>query len=138
VKGFFQIDDSFALVAHDEPTRKYILRRRPQQIITADIKQTRSYPQLKRFMSFVNCTFDMQDHFDTVEAYRYWLTMKAGYFDTIVAPNGNVMFKARSISFEEMEEQEFVKMFSAAINVFLKELGKGLTEKQVMTAIDYD
>ena len=138
MKAFFKIDDDFSLMPHDDETRKYILRRKPGQIIRAEIKQSRNYENHKRFFSFINTTFHMQDHFDEQEAYRYWLTLKCGYFDTIVAPNGITMFKARSIAFDSMQEDEFRKLFSAAIDVFLKELGNGLTESQVMAAIEYD
>ena len=138
MKAFFEVDQDYSLIPKDEDTRKYILNRKVGQVISADIKMSRNYDNHKRFFSFINTTFHMQEHFTEQEAYRYWLTMKCGYFDTIVAPNGTTMFKARSISFDAMEEDEFRKLFSTAIDVFLRELGKGLTDQEVMQAIEYD
>ena len=121
----------------DEDTRIYINRREPGTVISADIKQARNYEQHKRFFSFLETTFDMQDHFTEPEAYRKWITMKSGYFDTIVTPKGDTLFVAQSISFEAMDEDIFKKLFDTAIDVFIRELGKGLTDQELLRAIDY-
>ena len=138
MKAFFHVDDNFCLVPHDEATQKYMLNRKEGQVISAEIKQARSYPQLERFMKFIDVTFDMQEFYEEKKAYRYWLTMKCGYFDAIATPNGSTIFKAHSISFESMAEDEFRTLFSRAIDVFLRELGNGLTEAQVMAVINFD
>ena len=137
MKAFFQVDNNFALVPYDEATQKYILNRKPGEIIVGEIKRARNYENHKRFFAFLNTTFDMQEHFEELEAYRYWLVMKCGYFDTIIAPNGTTMFKAKSIAFESMEEDEFQKLFSRAIDVFIRELGNGLNDDELMQAIQF-
>ena len=101
MKAFFQKSRNGGFYPHDVDTQKYFKNRIPGTIIVADVKIARNYENHKRFFSFLNTTFDMQEHFTELEAYRYWLVMKCGYFDTIVAPNGNTLFKARSISFPE-------------------------------------
>lgn len=136
LKAFFKIVDN-KLIPHDAETLAYIARRKDGEVIVADIKRARSYPNHKRFMSFIAVTFDMQEHFDSKEAYRYWITMKAGWFDPIVVPNGNTIFKAKSIAFENMEEEDFRELFSSCIDVFLKELGKGMTEADILRVIEF-
>lgn len=136
MKAFFTRSGS-NLIPKDPDTMAYISRRKPGEVIVAEIKIARSYENHKRFMAFIGMTFDMQEHFEQVEAYRYWLTMKAGYFDTIVAPNGTTIFKAKSIAFESMPEDEFRALFSAAIDVFIKEFGSDLTEDDIMQAIGF-
>ena len=138
MKAFFRVSSDWELIPHNPDTQKYIANRKAGDIISAEIKISRNYENHKRFFSFLNATFDMQDHFDTLEHYRRWLTMKCGYYSTIVTPKGGTIFVADSISFDNMPEDEFKKLFSTAIDVFLKELGKGLTEHQVMQAINYD
>lgn len=137
MKAFFAVLDNGLLKPMDEDTRIYINRREPGTVISADIKQARNYEQHKRFFSFLETTFDMQDHFTEPEAYRKWITMKSGYFDTIVTPKGDTLFVAQSISFEAMDEDIFKKLFDTAIDVFIRELGKGLTDQELLRAIDY-
>mgnify|MGYP001826945646 CR=1 FL=1 len=137
MKAFFRVLPNGSLIPNDEETRLYISRRKPGDVLGGNFTQSRNYENHKRFFSFLETTFAMQEHFDQSEAYRYWLTMKAGWFDTIVAPNGNTIFKAKSIDFASMDEFEFKGLFSAVIDVFLKELGNGLTENELMKAISY-
>lgn len=124
-------------VESDLAAVKYLFNREVGTILACDVKICRNYPNLQRFMTFISLTFDMQSHFEEKEAYRYWLTMKAGFYDAIVVPNGNTIFKARSIAFDEMEEDAFNEMFSAAIDVFLKEFGKGQTEDDILRVVGY-
>lgn len=137
MKLFFKLSDDLEMIPQGSDTLGWMAKRKAGEVISADVKKVRNYENHKRFFSFVNTTFDMQDHFDVVEAYRRWLTMKCGYFSTIVAPNGNTIFVADSIAFEKMDEEEFRKMFSTAIDVFLKELGNGVSESDLLKAINY-
>ncbi len=138
MKAFFRVSSDLELIPHNEETQKYVLNRKEGDVISAQIKMVRNYGNHKRFFAFIKTTYDMQDHFEQMEAYRYWLTLKCGWFDTVIAPNGSTMFKPRSISFEDMEEDEFKRLFSTAIDVFLKELGNGLTERELMRVINFD
>ncbi len=137
MKAFFRLSSDLELIPHNQETLDWMSKRKAGEIISADIKQVRNYENLKRFFSFVNDTFDMQDHFTAKEAYRRWLTMKAGYFSTLVTPKGDTLFIADSVSFEKMNEEEFKKMFNTCIDVFLQELGKGISESDLMRAINY-
>lgn len=136
MKLFLRVSEN-GLVPHDDESAKYIKRRKIGSILSGDFIQERNYKNHQRFFSFIDDTFDMQEHFEQKEAYRYWITMKAGWFDTIVAPNGTTIFKAKSINFSKMDEFEFKELFSAVIDVFLKELGHGLSEDELMQALSY-
>jgi len=136
VKAFFTRSGD-NLIPKDAETMAYVSRRKPGEVIVAEIKIARNYENHKRFFAFLDMTFGMQEHFEVEEAYRKWLTMKCGYFDTIVAPNGKTIFIAKSISFENMPEDEFQKLFSTAIDIFLKEFGNGLSENDILQAIGF-
>jgi len=91
----------------------------------------------RRFFSFIKMTFDMQEFFDDMDIYRRWLTMKAGYYQTVVTPKGETIFLPDSIAFHKMPEEEFKKLFSKCIDVFLRELGSGQTEHNLMQIVGY-
>lgn len=128
---------SGALVPVDEDSEKPISRIGDGEVIHVSFKKSRNYGNHKRFFIFINATYDMQEHFETKKNYRNWMTMKAGWYETCVAPNGNVMFLPKSISFDEMDEDEFKELFSSCVDVFLKELGKGITENQLLQVINF-
>jgi len=136
VKYYFR-KSKLSLVPADDKAIKKISKIAINDIVSVDIKQVRSYPQLKRFFKFVQITFEMQDHFTEKEAYRRWLAIKAGYYTTIVYPDGTVVLDSDSIAFDNMEEAEFIKLFNSCINVFLTEFGTGVTEDELNTVVRF-
>ncbi len=79
----------------------------------------------------------MQEFFDSKEAYRRWLTMKCGYFSSIVCPSGSTVFVADSISFAKMSQEDFEELYSTAIDVFIRELGEKLTRDDIDKVLTY-
>lgn len=134
-----EIVEMVVLVGKDEATKKYLNRRKDGQVIVTEIKQARNYGNHKRMFDFVNATFDMQDVYPNAKIYRNWLTVASGWFDIMMYPDGTTHFFPKSWSFENMDEDEFKRMFSAAIDAFLADerLGAGLTEDDVLRAISY-
>lgn len=137
MKLFFKLSSDLELIPSGQESLNWMAKRKAGEVLSVEVKLARNYGNHKRFFSFLQTTFDMQDHFCVFEAYRRWITMKCGYFSTIVAPSGKTLFIADSIAFENMEEDEFRKLFDTAIDVFLKELGKGVSEKELMKVINY-
>ena len=137
MKMYLKVMPDYGLIPIDADGIKYIYNRKIGSELSCEIKIVRNYENLQRFFVLINTTFDMQDWFDEKEAYRYWLVMKAGYFDTIIAPNGNTIYKAKSLAFEKMDEHEFREVFSAVIDVFLKQFGNGQTENDILQVIGF-
>jgi hypothetical protein len=139
MKMFMKVTPDYGLipVQSDDKAIKYIYNRKVGQVLSCEVKQVRSYENLQRFMVFINMTFDMQEFFDEKEVYRYYLTMKAGFFDTIVTPAGKTIFKTKSLAFENMPEEEFREVFSSCIDVFLKDFGNGQTEEDILNVIGF-
>jgi hypothetical protein len=51
------------------------------------------------------------------DAYRAWVTVEAGHYDAIQLPDGTLRKHPRSIAFSRMDETEFQKLYSAALDV---------------------
>lgn len=51
------------------------------------------------------------------EAYRAWVIVEAGHYDTIKLPDGSLRKYPRSISFANMGEIEFQQLYKAALDV---------------------
>lgn len=51
------------------------------------------------------------------DAYRAWVIVEAGHFDAIELPDGTIRKHPRSISFSNMDEIEFQRLYKAALDV---------------------
>jgi len=137
VRAFFKKTSGGLMMANNDETADYIDRLSVGQVVVTDIKKSRNPEQHKRYFSFLNKTFEMQDSFEIFEHYRKWMILKSGYYTAIIAPNGNTFFVAESISFDAMDEDKFIQLFSDSINVFLKEFGIKMSEQDIIRVIDY-
>ena len=53
-------------------------------------------------------------------AYRKYVTMKAGFFDTYKTPRG-VMIEAKSIAFASMDEDEFRDVYNKVLGIIVED-----------------
>lgn len=133
-----------ALYASDEDARKYIKRRKPGQIIKADIKQEHNYEFFKKMWALFKTVHDNlpepeQIEFmgkkvtpiQTLDATRKYLIVKAGYYNIIGYPNGSVRVEAKSISYSKMEPEEFEKLYSDVIDAALKTLPSDWSDEKI-------
>ncbi|KAF6589125.1 DUF1367 family protein [Cronobacter sp. EKM101R] len=51
------------------------------------------------------------------DAYREWVTIRAGYFTEHVYPDGSYSRRAKSISFANMDDTEFEQLYKSVLNV---------------------
>lgn len=51
------------------------------------------------------------------EAFRKWAVVEAGFFDTFILPDNTIRREAKSISFSNMTEAEFIQVYKAVFNV---------------------
>lgn len=51
------------------------------------------------------------------DAYRAWVTIESGNYDTIQLPDGTLRKHPRSIAFANMDETEFQQLYKAALDV---------------------
>lgn len=55
--------------------------------------------------------------FKSFDAYRAWVITEAGHYDAIQLPDGTLRKHPRSIAFSNMDETDFQKLYSAALDV---------------------
>ena len=101
------------------------------QPIRGQLYIARNIGNHKRVWAFFNALFGMQDQFESLEVFRKWLIMKAGFVDIMVIPEqrigpynfpGGEVILPKSIAFHNMDEEEFRRCFSAMITVFLNSI----------------
>ena len=96
----------------------------------------------RRFFAFLGTAFDMQEHYQTKEALRFALIVKAGHVERIEShKGGKIVLMPKSMAFDKMKEEEFKVMFKNVITAFhsmLQEMGRDITEADLMRLIDFD
>ena len=77
---------------------------------------------------------EIEPNFDK---FRKDLTIDAGFFHWVIRLNGDVEKEADSLAWGSMKEETFTKLYSASINVVLKEVYKmQMTEEQLRNAVE--
>ena len=99
------------LVGNTEEDREKMAGAGLDTLFKCTTKKKRNAANHARFFVFLQHAFDMQDCFDDFDIFRHWVTMGAGYFRSAVTPKGVTIFIPDSISFENIEEEEFKILF---------------------------
>lgn len=82
----------------------------------------RNYEFHKKYFALMRFAFENQERYQDKEQMRFVYTLKAGYSTPIQTDKG-VVFMPKSVAFDKMEEDEFEQLYSAMIDVVIKELG---------------
>ena len=125
------------LAAADDKALEVINGMKPGQAIKITYTLPRNYGNHKRFFAFIKVAFDIQDHFDNIEHFRKWITMKSGYYHIINAPNGYTIFEADSIAWDKMDETKFKEVFNKCIDTFISHWGDRITKEQLEAIVDF-
>lgn len=110
------------------------------------VKQPRNSKFHRKFMAMLNIGFDafevevkehngfpVQKDFDR---FRKDVIIAAGFYDLVSDIKGNVKAKAKSISFSNMDDEKFERVYSAAINVLLQRVLKSYTRDDLDRVVD--
>jgi len=98
------------------------------EVYYCDIKKPRNYEFLKKFFALIRLGTENSPLNMPQEAYRAYVTMKAGYAEVYETERG-MMVLPKSISFSNMGEDEFDKLYFGVLNVIAKDIG---TDKETI------
>lgn len=118
--------------------------------VRVEVRQIRNYKFLQKFFTLCKYAFDIWT--ETVEPQEYKgqpvkpsfdrfrkdLIILGGRFDAVYNARGEVRVEAKSISFANMAEDEFEKLYSDTIDVILQKIlnGTSLTEDQLRNHVE--
>lgn len=93
------------------------------EVYYCEIKKPRNYMFHCKFFALIklgheNTRLDLPE-----DAYRAYVVMKAGFADVFELPNGKKMALPKSISFSNMDEDEFQKVYHAVLSIIKKDIG---------------
>lgn len=100
-----------------------------------EIKRSRNPDFHGKVFAFFNFCFEhwsgdreFMDEAGQFDVFRRHMTVLAGYYDTFYNIAGEVRIEAKSISYANMEQQEFEELYSALIRVAVKRIFAGCDE----------
>jgi hypothetical protein len=92
----------------------------------------------KKFFSLLKYAWENSDYEQmmTFENFRRDVIRRAGFYDEIRTLNGNTEYRAKSISFARMKQDEFENLYSRSIDVLLKYCLPNTSEAEVREIVE--
>ena len=135
-----------ALVPADSASAEYLKKHKVGQGFKASITRARNILFHRKFFALLNYGFDTWEPVEALyrgqvaeknfNQFREDITILAGYFETFVRMDGTVRLRAKSISFANMDEDEFEGLYSAVIDVLLKRIFINQTRGDVENVVN--
>lgn len=93
------------------------------EVYFCEIKKPRNLLFHKKFFALISLGHENTKLDMPLEAYRAYVTMKAGWVDVFETRGGKKMALPKSISFANMDDDEFAKLYLSVIHVIGKDVG---------------
>jgi hypothetical protein len=136
------------LVPSGEDAQEWFAKLKAGATVRADIRVMRNAAFHRKFFAMLRVAYENHDWPEidtqwgpakcTYDQFRKYITVKSGHFDMVVTPRGDVRAEARSIAFSKMDEAEFDRLYSDALDFILQEYlaPKGWTREQMDEAVN--
>jgi hypothetical protein len=85
-----------------------------------EYKQLRNIKFHRKLFALLNMVFQNQEIYNNIEHLRKDLTIEAGYYDLRANIHGEEIKEAKSISFANMDQDEFDSYYSAVLDTVVK------------------
>ena len=88
----------------------------------------------RKFFALLNIGFENQDTFESFKIYREYVLIAIGFCEVFVLPNGQTNYKANSISYEELpDNNDFEAVYNDTLNFIANQLS--LTNEELTNEI---
>lgn len=128
----------------NEESEEFVRKLKVGQIIHADFKRMRDYEKHKKWFALVTYAYEHWEPSNledpkwkqvipekNFDQFRKDVTIMAGYYVANYRLDGSVRIEAQSISFANMSDEVFLKLYSNTIDVVLKHVLKNYTEDEL-------
>lgn len=92
-------------------------------VIAAEVKLSRNPGHHRKAFAMLHRIFDNQDHFDRFEALYDYMKIAAGCVETLIQPDGKIVYKLKSLAWDRMDQLEFERTYQSFITVAYERLG---------------
>lgn len=129
-------DGAGNLIPTDNNSRDYVRDKIPVgQPIRASLKKARNYKHHRKFFALLRLVLENTEKFESQEELLDWLKLKTHWVRTreITTKDGDTMtvYIPRSISFDDMDQDQFEAFYDRAVNKILEEVLTGMSEREL-------
>lgn len=135
-----------SLYPANEEAMEFIKKVSAHDTLSADVVRPRNYLYHKKFFAMIQVGFDAWEPADlehkglpvqkNFERFRKDCIIAAGFYEAVVNLKGEVRAEAKSISFANMEETEFNKVYIAVVDVLLQKVLRNYTRADIDMVVD--
>jgi hypothetical protein len=145
---FFRKIGDGTLLAVNESDREALYRIKVGQIVRCEVTRSRSPRFHRKAFALFNYAYSRFEPVETklngrmvtpqrdFDEFRKWLTIKAGFFDVIGYPDGSVRARAQSLSYANMEQEKFERVYSNVLNAAIEHVLLGETSDEVNRVVE--
>lgn len=90
------------------------------RIVEVDIRQPRNARFHRKFFALMHVVFNNQERYSQMEDLLVEVKLKTGHYQEHITTKGQIVYIPKSISFASMDELEFERFYSRAIDVVLE------------------
>lgn len=133
------------LVPDGEPSAEWFAKVSPGARVVAKVSVPRNGRFHRKFFAMLNVAYANWDRPNietpagpaqcSFEAFRNDVTVLAGYHELRVNTRGDFRLTAKSISWAQMDEDEFQRLYSAVLDVILAKFLTGWKEQDMESAV---
>lgn len=136
-----------ALIPMGEEEAERLKAIKSWAVVRCKISTMRNGPFFRKWFGLVTMAFNLasermqpMEHrgrqvLPNFDRFRKDVTVLAGYFDPVYGFDGTLRLEARSLRWDQMEEDEFTRLYSDTINVILQKVLPGLDRDQLEHAV---
>jgi len=125
------------LAPADDEAEEVISKLKRGECIRVKYTKPRNYEFHKKYFAMIQAMFDCQDFYTNQNIFRKVLEMAAGHFDQILTTKGTTIFLPKSISFADLDQEEFEKIYQSVITAFVERFGGSITKDELMRVVDF-
>lgn len=124
-------------LAPDDESATAVLRRiKPGDVVRVEVRRPRNLSAHRRFFALVNLVYTNSEKFPSPDVARRVLTCRAGHaLPYIIESTGEVLLIPESISFANMDQDEFDAFWQRVVKVVCEEILPGVTEADIEAEI---
>ena len=133
------------VIPADRQTEEYIAGLKLGSLIHGNFAKMRDPVKHKKFFALLNLAFDWWEPGEVsnrhgtpqknFERFRKDVTILAGYYEVDIRLDGSTRIEAKSISFSNMDDAEFERLYSAVIDVILKRITSRFSYEEIDDAV---
>ena len=124
------------LSADDDAATAVLRKIKVGDVVRVEVRRPRNLQAHRRFFALVNLVYSNSEDFPSPEVPRKVLTCRAGHATPVVIKStGEVMLIPDSISFSNMDQDEFDAFWQRVVKVVCEEILPGVTEADIEAEI---